>query len=79
MKKIFAIAFTVGVLTACGNNASENETANDSLNAMDNSDPNNRNTTVYDSAARSGDTASYERMNQNRVGDSTSVHDTTRH
>lgn len=79
MKKIFAFAFSIAILSACGNNAAENETTNDSLNSMDNSDPNNRNTTVYDSAARSGDTASYERMNQNRVGDTTSVHDTMRH
>jgi hypothetical protein len=79
MKKILVLAFSIGILSACNNDAAKSDTTNDSLNAMDNSDPNNRNTTVYDSASRSGDTASYERMNQNRVGDSTSVHDTTRH
>ncbi|RYZ46452.1 MAG: hypothetical protein EOP49_23295 [Sphingobacteriales bacterium] len=71
MKKIMTIIAGVCLLAAC-NNAADGDTTNDSLNTMDNSDVNNRNTTTYDSAARSGDTASYDRMPQNRMGDSTS-------
>lgn len=77
MKKIMIAVFGVCILAAC-NNASNGDTTNDSLNSKDNSDPNNRNTTTYDSAARSSDTVSYERQ-QNKVGDSTSRHDTMRH
>lgn len=77
MKKIMSIAVALCLLAAC-NNAAEGDTTNDSLNTMDNSDVNNRNTTIYDSAAKSGDTASYERMPQNRIGDTTSLKDTLR-
>lgn len=70
MKKIMIAVFGFCILAAC-NNASKSDTTNDSLNTKDNSDVNNRNTTLYDSAARSRDTVSYERQ-QNKPGDSTS-------
>lgn len=70
MKKIMIAVFSFCILAAC-NNASKSDTTNDSLNTKDNSDVNNRNTTLYDSAARSRDTVPYERQ-QNKLGDSTS-------
>ena len=60
-------------LVAC-NNSGNSESTSDSISLPDNNDDrNNRNTTVYDSAAGKpqGDTASYEGM-PNKVSDSTS-------
>ena len=71
MKTILSFVCAALLLAACNNagrsdenNADSLNTNNDSLNTMDNTDVNNRNTTGYDSAARKGDTASYERMQE---------------
>jgi hypothetical protein len=70
MKTIFSFICATILFAACTNAGRNGESpadstaaANDSLNSG-NTDPNNRNTIGYDSAARSGDTASYERMRQ---------------
>ncbi|PZR22586.1 MAG: hypothetical protein DI535_25875 [Citrobacter freundii] len=70
MKTIFSFICAAIVFTACTNAGRNGESptdsttaANDSMNTG-NTDPNNRNTIGYDSAAKTGDTASYERMRQ---------------
>lgn len=73
MKKILSMLLAGFIMAAC-NNAADSETSVDSTNLPDNNDDrNNRNTTVYDSAAgkQGGDTASYERM-PGKLSDSTS-------
>jgi uncharacterized lipoprotein YajG len=72
MKKIITILIA-GIFIAACNNAADSESNTDTLVLPDtNDDRNNRNTTVYDSAAgkTQGDTASYERM-PGKVSDST--------
>lgn len=71
MKKIFLIVMIATASLAC-NNSADTGTDNDSINYQENKDLNNRNTTVYDSAAgkQSGDTSSYERM-PDKINDST--------
>jgi len=71
MKKLL-ILLAAGIFIGACNSSADSETTYDSTNYQDNKDRNNRNTTVYDSAAgnQGGDTASYERM-PNKVSDST--------
>ncbi|MGZ8510509.1 MAG: hypothetical protein ACXWV2_03015 [Chitinophagaceae bacterium] len=72
MKKLL-ILLVAGIFISACNNSADSETTYDSTNYQENKDRNNRNTTVYDSAAgkQGGDTASYEGM-PNKVSDSTS-------
>lgn len=60
------------ILAACNNSADKKEDTAldpDSFNSSEKKDLNNRNTVVYDSLNRGGDTGSYERM-PNKVKDS---------
>ncbi|MET0461775.1 MAG: hypothetical protein ABW007_01420 [Chitinophagaceae bacterium] len=70
MKKILCFLLAASVFAACNNEGETDGTAKDSsiipADSMMNpstSDPNNRNTSVYDTSARR-DTSSYERMPQ---------------
>ncbi|MBO9659240.1 MAG: hypothetical protein J7527_10490 [Chitinophagaceae bacterium] len=73
MKKILGLLVAASLFAACNNEGETDDTMNDSLaipsDSMTNpssSDPNNRNTSVYDTSARR-DTASYERMQQQKT------------
>ncbi len=63
MKKVCSILIGVVFLAAC-NNSGDSKNDNDTVSLEQNTDRNNRNTTVYDSGGRKqeGDTSSYERM-----------------
>ncbi len=70
MKKIFGLLVAASLFAACNNEGETDGTLTDSTgipsDSMTNpssSDPNNRNTSVYDTSARR-DTSSYERMQQ---------------
>ncbi|MCG2614425.1 hypothetical protein LZZ85_09045 [Terrimonas sp. NA20] len=76
MKKLFCLLLTASVFVACNNEGETDGSGIDSIpvpaDSMTNpssSDPNNRNTSVYDTSARR-DTASYERMQQIKTDDS---------
>jgi len=72
MKKLSRAIIATLFIAACTNTADsdkDNPIDADSFNTSEKKDLNNRNTTVYDSAARSGDTSSYERM-PNKIKDS---------
>jgi hypothetical protein len=78
MKKILCFVLTASVFAACNNDGETDGAGSnngavppDSMTNPSSSDPNNRNTSVYDTSARR-DTASYERMQQMKT-------DTTRH
>lgn len=65
MKTIYSLICAAFILAACTNAGRSGEAEGDTLGPMNgNSDPNNRNTTVFDSTSQDKDTASYERMPQ---------------